>query len=95
MLKTLLRFYKNWALPISMAMGVMLYFVYTWLPLPEGTGHVANRLIGILQPTLIFAMLFVTFCKIKPTDLKPCRWHLTLLAVQVGVFALLYDVVGV
>ena len=48
----------------------------------------ANRLIGILQPTLIFAMLFITFCKIKPADLKPCRWHATLLAVQVGAFAL-------
>ena len=92
MLRTLIRFYKNWALPISMTMGVVLYFVYTSLPFLEGTSHVANRLIGILQPTLIFAMLFITFCKIKPADLKPCRWHLTLLALQVGVFALLAGV---
>ena len=88
MLKAILRFYKNWALPISMVMGVVLYFVYTSIPFLRGTSHVANRLIGILQPTLIFAMLFITFCKIKPTDLKPCRWHATLLAVQVGAFAL-------
>lgn len=88
MLKAILRFYKNWALPISMVMGVVLYFVYTSLPFLEGTAHIANRIIGILQPMLIFAMLFVTFCKIKPTDLKPCRWHATLLAVQVGAFAL-------
>ena len=88
MLKAILRFYKNWALPISMVMGVVLYFVYTSIPFLRDTSHVANRLIGILQPTLIFAMLFITFCKIKPTDLKPCRWHATLLAVQVGAFAL-------
>lgn len=88
MLKTLLRFYKNWALPISMVMGVVMYFVYTNLPFLEGTTYIANKIISILQPLLIFAMLFVTFCKIKPTDLKPCRWHATLLAVQVGVFAL-------
>ena len=88
MLKTLLLFYKNWALPISMAMGVVLYFVYTSLPFLEGTAHIANRLISILQPTLIFAMLFVTFCKIKPADLRLCRWHATLLMVQVGAFAL-------
>lgn len=92
MLKTVLRFYKNWALPISMAMGVVLYFLYTSLPFLEGSRHAANRLISVLQPTLIFAMLFFTFCKIKPSDLKPCRWHLTLLAVQVGVFALLAGV---
>ena len=88
MLKAILRFYKNWALPISMMMGMVAYFVYTSLPFLEGTAHIANQLIGILQPMLIFAMLFVTFCKIKPTDLKPCRWHATLLAVQIGAFAL-------
>ena len=88
MLKAILRFYKNWALPISMVMGVVLYFVYTSLPFLKGTSHAVNQLIGILQPALIFGMLFITFCKIKPTDLKPCRWHATLLAVQVGAFAL-------
>lgn len=88
MLKTLLRFYKNWALPISMAMGVVLYFVYTSIPLLKGTSHMVNQAIGILQPTLIFAMLFITFCKIKPRDLRLCRWHGTLLLVQVGAFAL-------
>lgn len=71
-----------------MVMGVVLYFVYTSLPFLEGTSHAANRLIGILQPALIFGMLFITFCKIKPADLKPCRWHALLLAVQVGAFAL-------
>ena len=88
MLRALLRFYKNWALPISMVMGVVLYFVYTSLPFLRGTSHLVNSAIGILQPLLIFAMLFVTFCKIKPTDLKPCRWHAMLLVVQVGAFAL-------
>ena len=88
MLRTLLRFYKNWALPISMLMGVVLYFVYTNLPFPEGASRFVNKAIGILQPTLIFGMLFVTFCKVKPADLTPCRWHATLLLVQVGVFAL-------
>ena len=88
MLRALLRFYKNWALPISMVMGVVLYFVYTSLPFLKGTNQMVNQAIGILQPLLIFAMLFVTFCKIKPTDLKPCRWHAMLLTVQVGAFAL-------
>ena len=88
MLKSILRFYKNWALPISMMMGVVLYFVYTSLPFLKGTGPIVNRAIALLQPALIFGMLFITFCKIKPRDLKLCRWHGTLLLVQVGAFAL-------
>ena len=86
---SLLRFYKNWALPISMALGVLLYLLYAALPLPAGTGHIVSEVIGFLQPALIFGMLFVTFCKLKPTDLRPCRWHLWLLLIQVGMFALM------
>ena len=88
MLKSFLRFYKNWALPISMVMGVVLYFVYTSLPFLKGASHMVNRVISLLQPTLIFGMLFITFCKIKPNDLRFCRWHGMLLLVQVGAFAL-------
>ena len=89
---SLLRFYKNWALPISMAMGVLLYLLYAALPLPAGTGVVVGKVIGVLQPMLIFAMLFVTFCKLSPRDLKPCRWHLWLLLIQVGMFSLMAGV---
>ena len=88
----LLRFYKNWALPISMVAGVVAYLLYAALPLPPGTGAVVSRIIGILQPTLIFGMLFITFCKISPTELKPCRWHAWLMLVQVTLFALLAGV---
>ena len=88
-MKFLLRFYKNWALPISMVMGVISYLIYAALPLPEGTGALVQRIIDFLQPALIFSMLFVTFCKIRPTELKPCRWHLWLLLIQVGLFALM------
>ena len=71
-----------------MMMGVVLYFVYTSLPFLKGTSPIVNRAVALLQPALIFGMLFITFCKIKPRDLRLCRWHGTLLLVQVGAFAL-------
>ena len=71
-----------------MMMGVVLYFAYTSLPFLKDTGPIVNRAVALLQPALIFGMLFITFCKIKPRDLKLCRWHGTLLLVQVGAFAL-------
>ena len=88
-MKILLRFYKNWALPISMLIGALSYLIYVALPLPAGTGIVARKVISIMQPTLIFAMLFLTFCKLRPTDLKPCRWHAWLLLIQMGMFSLM------
>ncbi|MBR5234615.1 MAG: transporter [Bacteroidaceae bacterium] len=72
-----------------MAAGVIAYLLYAALPLPAGTGAVVSRIVETLQPTLIFAMLFVTFCKISPSELKPCRWHAWLMLIQVALFALL------
>lgn len=92
-MKSLFRFYKNWALPISILLGIVSYFVYTHIPALKGSGPIANRIIGILQPALIFGMLFLTFCKVKPTDLKPCRWHIKLLTIQVGIFVLLAAII--
>lgn len=88
----LLRFYKNWALPISMVAGVVAYLLYAALPLPVGTGAVVSSVVEVLQPALIFAMLFITFCKISPTELKPCWWHVWLMLIQVVLFALLAGV---
>ena len=88
----LLRFYKNWALPISMVTGVIAYLLYAALPLPAGTGALVGSVVEILQPALIFAVLFITFCNISPTALTPCWWHVWLMLIQVALFALLAGV---
>ena len=43
----------------------------------------------MIQPLLLFAMLFLTFCAIEPKELKPHRWHWWLLLIQGGLFTLL------
>lgn len=87
-MKPLLTFLRNWTLPISMLTGVLGYFVYTNLHFLDSTHHAAESIISILQPFLIFAMLFLTFCRIRISDLHLCRWHLWLLLLQTGAFAL-------
>jgi len=85
----LIRFIKNWTLPLSMLTGVIGYFIYVNIPFLAPTKPFVNEFIAIIQPTLIFLMLFVTFCKVDPRDLRPSRMHLWLLLVQVGIFCLL------
>ena len=80
------RFLKDWSLPIAMIGGVVIYFLYVNIPLFDSTHMLANKVVAILQPALIFAMLFVTFCKIKISDLRPSRWHFILLAFQMVLF---------
>ena len=83
------QFLRDWSLPIAMISGVAAYFIYKAIPLPEGTGNIVSSLISIIQPALIFAMLFVTFCKVRFKELKPQKWHLWLLAFQITPFILL------
>ena len=92
----MLRILKNWTLPISMLTGVVMYFVYTGIHALDGTHQAVSRFIEVFQPLLLFTMLFVSFCKVSPRELKPRRWMLKLLTVQVlsfvgmGLFIILF-----
>ena len=79
---------KDWMLPIAMVTGASIYLLYRGMPEPvHQAGPFLSGLIGVLQPLLIFAMLFLTLCRIEPKDLKPHRWHWWLLLIQGGLFA--------
>jgi BASS family bile acid:Na+ symporter len=84
-------------LPIAMVTGASLYLIYHILPEPvHHAGPVLTEIVSVLQPLLIFSMLFLTFCRIEPKDLKPHRWHWWLLLIQGGLFTLLgFVVVGI
>src|SRR5574344_2462635 len=83
----IITFLKNWTLPVSMISGALAYYICSQLPLNYEVKHDILSVIEVLQPVLLFIMLFVAFCKIKPTDLKPHRWHLWLLLTQCLLFA--------
>ena len=78
---------KEWMLPIAMVTGASIYLLYHIMPEPvHHAGPFLSALVSTLQPLLIFSMLFLTFCRIEPKDLKPHRWHWWLLLVQGGLF---------
>lgn len=77
---------KEWTLPIAIVSGVVAYGMYACLPWPDFARRYAAPSVAVLQPTLIFAMLFLSFCKINVRDLRPRISHLWLLSVQCGVF---------
>lgn len=82
----MLKFIKTWTLPIAMLVGALAYFLYTATPAFNGTHAMALRMVSVMQPTLLFAMLLLTFCKVEPRDLRLSPWQLWCLALQVGTF---------
>lgn len=79
----MLKFFKNWTLPIAMLAGACGYFIFANFTFLEPTKPYVNVLIAYLTPFLIFAQLLLTFCRIEPRDLLPSPWHGWLLLFQV------------
>lgn len=76
----MLKFIKNWILPIAMLTGAVGYQFFSQLM--------------FLMPYLLFSMLLLTFCKVSFRDLKFERLHFWLLLIQlvgsVVAFAIFY-----
>lgn len=81
-------FIKSWTLPLAMLAGVLAYFAYTSIPGLDHTHQMVSRLIAVVQPLLLFAMLFLTFCKVRPADLRLSPWQGWLLLFQASLFLL-------
>ena len=75
-MRSISTFIDRYALIIAMAIGAA---GYPWF----------HRLNGMMSP-LIFLMLFFTFCKINPLDLRLRKWHWIVLAVQLLLTASVY-----
>lgn len=84
----MLSFIKNWTLPLAMLAGALGYFAYISTPIFDGTHQMALTIVAIVQPLLLFAMLFLTFCKVKPRDLRFAPWQGWLLLLQTTGFLL-------
>ncbi len=64
------------AMPAAMVVGALLCRPIS--AIETGSGQ-------MITPTLIFLMLFVTFCRVKPSQMHPSMMHLWLLLFQLVV----------
>ena len=81
-MKVLVRFLKDWTLPVAMLTGALVYFVFAKVSVLAPAKPFVNGVVGVLTPFLIFAQLLLTFCKMEARDLKPKAWHAWLLSIQ-------------
>lgn len=72
---------KTIAMPSAMVVGALLCRPLAGL---EAASH------QMITPTLIFLMLFVTFCRVSPKQMKPSMLHLWLLLFQVVMCVAVY-----
>ena len=78
----LVRFIKNWTLPLAMLAGTLGYFFFADISFVAPAKPYVNGLVAFLTPLLIFSQLLLTFCKVEVHELKPKSWHGWLLLFQ-------------
>ena len=90
----LLKFLKDWMLVIGMVSGAGAYLIYMQIPSIHSAGPVLEAICRRTQPILLFLMLFISFSRIEPRQLKPAKWHIKNLLIQVLIFlALCFSVI--
>ena len=70
-------FIRNNMLFIALVVGTILGVL-------EGNGILTQRTPDWVVPALLFCMLFLAFCKINPSQLRICKWHIILLVYQIA-----------
>ena len=83
--KRLIRFIKDWTLPVAMGAGAALYLMFAFTPQLDGAATAMGPFFATILPMFMFLILFVTFCKVDFRQLRPVAWH-----AWVGVFQVLF-----
>lgn len=79
------RFIKNWTLPVAMGLGAALYLLFAFTPQLEEVAYFFDSIFSTILPMFMFLVLFVTFCKVDFHKLRPVGWHF-----WVSIFQLLF-----
>ena len=81
----IIRFLKDWTLPVSMGVGAAAYLVFNYVPQLDGVARFFAPVMEAILPLFMFLVLFVTFCKVDFHKMRPVWWHL-----WVSIFNLIF-----
>ena len=82
---SVIRFLKDWTLPVSMGIGAVTYLVFNYVPQLDSAALFFAPVMEAILPLFMFLVLFVTFCKVDFHKMRPVWWHL-----WVSIFNLLF-----
>lgn len=79
----MLKFLKDWTLPVSIALGTLCYLIFYYVPALDTAACMFGPVFDVIFPFFVFLTLLVTFCKVDFHQMRPHRWHLWVLVAQV------------
>lgn len=78
---------KKNSLIFAMLVGVLSYELFSRIGLLRPIGCVIGPKIQEILPVGLFLILYVTFCKIKISELRPRTWHFVIQGVRTSIAA--------
>ena len=82
-------FFRKFALPCSLVLGALGYLIFAYIPFLQPLGDAVGPRLVELMPVVLFALLYVTFCKIEIKEMKPKAWHFVLQLIRTSLALLM------
>ena len=79
------KFFRKFSLPCSLVLGAVGYLIFANVPFLEPLGDAVGPKLVDLMPVVLFALLYVTFCKIEIKEMKPKAWHFVLQLIRTSL----------
>ena len=86
--ESIIRFVKEWTLPVAMTVGTAAYLLFYYVPQLDTAGNRLGPVLDVLMPVMVFLTLLITFCKVDFHQMRLHRCHLGVLAAQLLLVAL-------
>ncbi len=81
----ILKFFRKFSLPCSLVLGAVVYLIFANVSFLEPIGDAVGPKMVHLMPVILFALLYVTFCKIEIKEMKPKAWHFILQMIRTSL----------
>lgn len=82
-------FFRKFALPCSLVLGALGYLIFANVPFLQPLGDAVGPRLVELMTVVLFALLYVTFCKIEIKEMKPKAWHFVLQLIRTSLALLM------
>ncbi len=92
-----LTFLKRWSLLVAISFGMVVYLLFANIPMLQPAGNTVGPMLMDGVPCVLFALLYVTFCKIDVSEMRPQVWHFVIQLIRAslaGLMVLLISLTG-
>lgn len=83
-----LTFLKRWSLLVAICIGMTVYLLFANIRVLQPVGDAVGPLLMDGVPGVLFTLLYVTFCKIDVSEMRPRVWHFIIQLIRASLAGL-------